>query len=274
MMRTWRPKSMRRRSLWSSRASPTAAPPSACWRHSGESSGGRPASEREAGRWPRSCFCLRSARNSRPRRLIYRARQTCIGTTWAAPRPASRSTAATAKRVPRQILRCEHAGGARGRPPRLTRGETAEFNDLRREPDQFGLRRPDTTAYGRDPRRRQVGLAQASGADASSASTSVVRGGRARNSVIRGCSWTTSAGLSDLGRSILHIYLAAIGYGVLGTTLAILLRSPAVAIAVGVAYTLPGEAIVSSVCEGGERWLPAQLLSALAPGGTSSISYP
>lgn len=36
---------------------------------------------------------------------------------------------------------------------------------------------------------------------------------------------------------------------------------------------LAGEAIVSSVCEGGERWLPARLLSALAHGGTNSISY-
>jgi ABC-2 type transport system permease protein len=85
--------------------------------------------------------------------------------------------------------------------------------------------------------------------------------------------WTTGTGLNDLGQSILHVYLACIGYGVLGTALAILLRSPAVAIAVGVAYALPGEAIINGLWNNGDRWLPGQLLSALAHGGTSSASY-
>ncbi len=85
--------------------------------------------------------------------------------------------------------------------------------------------------------------------------------------------WTSSAGLSDFGQSILHVYLACIGYGVLGTALAIVLRSPAVAIALGVAYVLPGEAIINALWTNGDRWLPGQLLSALAHGGTSSASY-
>src|ERR1035437_553164 len=85
--------------------------------------------------------------------------------------------------------------------------------------------------------------------------------------------WTSSAGLSDLGQSILHVYLTCIGYGVLGTALAIILRSPAVAIALGVAYALPGEAIINALWSNGDRWLPGQLLSALAHGGTSSASY-
>ena len=86
--------------------------------------------------------------------------------------------------------------------------------------------------------------------------------------------WTSSTGLSDLGQSILHVYLACVGYGVLGTALAIVLRSPAVAIALGVAYVLPGEAIINALWSNGDRWLPGQLLSALAHGGTSSASYP
>jgi ABC-2 type transport system permease protein len=85
--------------------------------------------------------------------------------------------------------------------------------------------------------------------------------------------WTSSTGLSDLGQSILHVYLACIGYGILGTALAVVLRSPAVAIALGVAYALPGEAIINALWSNGDRWLPAQLLSALAHGGTSSVSY-
>jgi ABC-type transport system involved in multi-copper enzyme maturation permease subunit len=86
--------------------------------------------------------------------------------------------------------------------------------------------------------------------------------------------WASSTGLGDLGQTILHIYLASIGYGVLGTALAVILRSPALAVAVGVAYALPGEAIINRLWSGGDRWLPGQLLSALAHGGTDTASYP
>lgn len=85
--------------------------------------------------------------------------------------------------------------------------------------------------------------------------------------------WTTGTGLTDLGQTVLHIYLASIGYGILGTALAILLRSPALAVAVGVAYALPGEAIINRLWNGGDKWLPGQLLSALAHGGTNTTSY-
>jgi ABC-2 type transport system permease protein len=85
--------------------------------------------------------------------------------------------------------------------------------------------------------------------------------------------WTSSAGVSDTLHAVLRIYLAALGYGVLGTALAVVLRSPAVAITVGVAYSLPGEAIINALWSNGDRWLPGQLLSAVAHGGTSSTSY-
>jgi ABC-2 type transport system permease protein len=85
--------------------------------------------------------------------------------------------------------------------------------------------------------------------------------------------WTSSTGINDLVQSILHVWLSCIGYGILGTALAIVLRSPAVAIAVGVGYVLPGEAIINALWDNGDRWLPGQLLSALAHGGTASASY-
>jgi ABC-2 type transport system permease protein len=85
--------------------------------------------------------------------------------------------------------------------------------------------------------------------------------------------WTSSTGLNDFVQSILHVWLSCLGYGVLGTALAIVLRSPALAIAIGVAYVLPGEAIIDALWDNGDRWLPGQLLSALAHGGTSSASY-
>ncbi len=85
--------------------------------------------------------------------------------------------------------------------------------------------------------------------------------------------WTSSTGLNDLGQSLLHVYLACLGYGVFGTALAIALRSPGVAVGLAVAWVIPAEAIVDAVWSDGSRWLPGQLLSAVAHGGTSSASY-
>ncbi len=85
--------------------------------------------------------------------------------------------------------------------------------------------------------------------------------------------WTSAAGLTDLWHTILHIYLASIGYGVLGTALAVVLRSPALAVAVGVAYAIPVEAIIVRLWDNSDRWRPGQLLSALAHGGSSTTSY-
>jgi ABC-type spermidine/putrescine transport system permease subunit II len=70
------------------------------------------------------------------------------------------------------------------------------------------------------------------------------------------------------------VYLASVGYGLLGAALGVLLRSPGVAIGTAVAYVLPGEAIiVAAIWSNGDRWLPGRLLSALSQGGTSDVSY-
>ncbi|HEY1775848.1 MAG TPA: ABC transporter permease [Solirubrobacteraceae bacterium] len=86
--------------------------------------------------------------------------------------------------------------------------------------------------------------------------------------------WTSSAGLDDLGQATLHVFLASVGYGLLGAAFGILLRSPGVAIGTAVAYILPGEAIiVGAIWGNGDRWLPGQLLDALAHGGNDNSSY-
>ena len=76
---------------------------------------------------------------------------------------------------------------------------------------------------------------------------------------------------ASLGQTIIHTYLASIGYGVLGTALAIILRSPAVA--VGVAYALRGETSINRLWNSADRRLPGELLSALTHGGTNTTSY-
>ena len=46
------------------------------------------------------------------------------------------------------------------------------------------------------------------------------------------------------------------------------------ATSVGVAYALPGEAIiVGALWDGGHKWLPGQLLDAIANGGNGNSSY-
>jgi ABC-2 type transport system permease protein len=85
--------------------------------------------------------------------------------------------------------------------------------------------------------------------------------------------WFTGTGLADLARTGVNLCLAIIGWGTLGTLLAVILRSPASAIGVGVAYALPLEGILSSVVHGLNRWLPGQLLDTLAAGGNATASY-
>ena len=81
--------------------------------------------------------------------------------------------------------------------------------------------------------------------------------------------WTSSTGLNDTFQALLHVYLTTLAYGVLGTALAVILRSPAVAIALGIAYALPGEAIINSA-HPDQRWIPGcrcSWLSAVAHWG-------
>jgi hypothetical protein len=65
-----------------------------------------------------------------------------------------------------------------------------------------------------------------------------------------------------------------VGYGAFGMGLAIALRSPVSGIAIGVAWLLPVEALLSATVHDSASWLPGQLLSAIALGRTSSVGYP
>jgi ABC-2 type transport system permease protein len=86
--------------------------------------------------------------------------------------------------------------------------------------------------------------------------------------------WTSNTGLSDLGQAVLHAFLAAAIYGLFGAALGVILRSPGVAIGVAIAWIIPIEAIiVGAIWSTGDRWLPGQLLDALAHGGNSDSSY-
>jgi ABC-type transport system involved in multi-copper enzyme maturation permease subunit len=85
--------------------------------------------------------------------------------------------------------------------------------------------------------------------------------------------WFTSAGWTALGAGLGNLLLATLGWGLLGTVLALVLRAPAAAVGVGLAYALPGELLVTAAWSDGARWLPGQLLDTLAQGGTAAITY-
>ena len=85
--------------------------------------------------------------------------------------------------------------------------------------------------------------------------------------------WWTGSGLSSLAHTEVNLFLACVGYGTIGVLLAIVFRSPVAAIGAGLAYLLPVEGILSSVINGATRWLPGQLLDALASGGNGDVSY-
>jgi len=70
-----------------------------------------------------------------------------------------------------------------------------------------------------------------------------------------------------------NAFAALCVWGVLGLVLAVLARSAAIAISVGVGYVLVVESIVKMAATGSSHWLLGSTLSALANGGDPSLSY-
>jgi ABC-2 type transport system permease protein len=84
--------------------------------------------------------------------------------------------------------------------------------------------------------------------------------------------WTSSAGVADTWRAVWHLIVAALGYGTLGAALAVIFRSPVIALGIAVAWLLPAEAILSNLWTNGQYWLPGQLLENLSSGGSVAVS--
>jgi ABC-2 type transport system permease protein len=85
--------------------------------------------------------------------------------------------------------------------------------------------------------------------------------------------WFTAQGGVSLAAAVGNLALAAVGWSLFGTVLAVAFRAPAAAIGVGVAYALPVEAILEGVTDGIAQWLPGELLTALAVGGNDTAGY-
>jgi ABC-2 type transport system permease protein len=85
-------------------------------------------------------------------------------------------------------------------------------------------------------------------------------------------SWGTDR-FSIMAGAWLDTFLALVVWGVIGLVIAVLTRSSAVAITIGIGYVLVVENIVTLVADDLAHWLPGQTLTALAQGGTADVTY-
>jgi ABC-2 type transport system permease protein len=85
--------------------------------------------------------------------------------------------------------------------------------------------------------------------------------------------WTSSAGITDLTRALGELLLATVGFTVFGLVVGLLFRSSVIAIIVGFAYLLPFEAVVTRIVPSTAKWLPGQLLQAVATGGQVTAGF-
>ena len=77
-----------------------------------------------------------------------------------------------------------------------------------------------------------------------------------------------AAGVGDFGAVLVWIT----GYAVLGTTVAVLLRSVPLALAVGIAWAGPLEHLIQDAWSPASRLFPGLLLEAFAAGGTTEVT--
>ncbi len=84
--------------------------------------------------------------------------------------------------------------------------------------------------------------------------------------------WGTDL-LEVVGGAWLNLYLSLCVWGVLGLVLAVLARSAAVAISIGVGYVLVFESLIKMVGDAPSDWLLGSTLNAVAEGGTDAIAY-
>jgi ABC-2 type transport system permease protein len=84
--------------------------------------------------------------------------------------------------------------------------------------------------------------------------------------------WGTDL-LSVVASAWTNLFLALCVWGVLGLVIAVLARSAAVAISIGVGYVLVFESLVKMVKGAPSDWLLGTTLGAVASGGTAAVAY-
>ncbi len=78
--------------------------------------------------------------------------------------------------------------------------------------------------------------------------------------------WTTASGIASIGTAAIGLVASNLAYASIGALLAVLLRAPATAIGIGVAWALLGEQLIGSLIDAVadvSAWLPGSLASGL-----------
>jgi hypothetical protein len=80
--------------------------------------------------------------------------------------------------------------------------------------------------------------------------------------------WFTNDGYSAFGNSFANVLISTIGYGTIGMLLGLIFRSPISSISIGTVYILVVESILSIAWKPISNWMPGNLLSVVATGGS------
>jgi ABC-2 type transport system permease protein len=84
--------------------------------------------------------------------------------------------------------------------------------------------------------------------------------------------WTSVAALGDAVADYGSVLFWVTGYALLGMTLAVLVRSVPIALAIGIAWAGPFEHLLQDAWSTADRLFPGLLLEAFVAGGTSDVS--
>ncbi|WP_462189134.1 MULTISPECIES: ABC transporter [unclassified Frankia] len=85
--------------------------------------------------------------------------------------------------------------------------------------------------------------------------------------------WWSADALGEAASSYLNALVAAVFFGLAGTVLGLVLRSTALTLAVGIAWTFPIEHIVQESWSGAGRVFPGLVFDAIGQGGTADAGY-
>ena len=113
-----------------------------------------------------------------------------------------------------------------------------------------------------------VGIAILAAFVAQTATASIVSAARGLST----SAWWTADGWQNAAGVVARAWIACLVRGLLGAMMAILFRSAAPAIGVGIGYLLVGEGLIFLVWRDATKWLPNFVLGTFTAGGSSTQS--
>ena len=85
--------------------------------------------------------------------------------------------------------------------------------------------------------------------------------------------WLTSSGITEALATFGNIAIAAVIWGLIGAILAMITRSAAASIAIGVGFFMIFENLLGQFVESISPYFPGSALNSFASGGTSDLTY-